>query len=112
MNPWLFPGVLIFMAIAGILLEILVVIRANRPKPKPREHERRVPATIVSLREAKNMGKDHKNYWYITATWSDIQTDQTYTFQSGPLTRVPPWQVGETVIVAFDPSNPRRFRIE
>ncbi|MDQ2907160.1 MAG: hypothetical protein M3Y81_26915 [Chloroflexota bacterium] len=109
MNPWLFPGVLIFIAIAGLLLEILVAIRANRPKPKPHGHERRVPATIASLREAKNTGKD---YWYITATWSDIQTDQTYTFQTGSLTRVPPWQVGETVIVAFDLRNPRSFRIE
>ncbi|MBA2284940.1 MAG: DUF3592 domain-containing protein [Ktedonobacteraceae bacterium] len=109
MNPWLFPGILIFMAIAGILLEILVVIRTNRPKLQPYGHEQRVPATIASLREAKNTGQNH---WYITATWSDIQANKTYTFQSGPLTRVPPWQVGETVIVAFDPRNPQRFRIE
>ncbi len=107
MNPWVFPDGFIGVVIAGVLLEIVVVLRANRSHP--RRYEQRVPATVAHLQRATSTGKTR---WYITATWSDLQTHQTHTFQSGPLTHLPPWRVGETVIVAFNPQNPQQFRIE
>ncbi|MDQ2714992.1 MAG: DUF3592 domain-containing protein [Chloroflexota bacterium] len=105
---WLLLGAFTLMTILGVILQILLIIRANHRKA--RWKERRVAAAIEKIE--REIGVDRQQHWYITATWTDVQIQRVYLFRSGPWAYPPPWHIGDTVIVAFDPAEPRRFRIE
>ena len=84
-----------------VLQSILVLIDRGRQRAL---HTRVVTATITKIEE--EMGE-----WYINAIWLDTKEQRMYTFRSPPL--VPPatvWE-GETIIVSFDPTQPRHYQM-
>ncbi|MDQ2907159.1 MAG: DUF3592 domain-containing protein [Chloroflexota bacterium] len=108
---WLLLGIFTLMTILGVILQILLIMRANHRKHrKARLKERRVAATIEKIEH--EIGVNRNQYWYITATWTDMQTHRAYMFRGGPWPYLPPWHIGDMVIVAFDPADPQNFHIE
>ena len=47
--------------------------------------------------------------WYVTAVWTDVATNQSYTFQSQCIEFDLKQRVGDSLLVQFDPEHPDRY---
>jgi hypothetical protein len=50
--------------------------------------------------------------WYVTAVWTDMATDRSYTFCSQRIEIGLKQRVGEGVLVYVDPRNPERYAMQ
>lgn len=98
----------VIACVVGVVLQIEVIIVTRRRNTKG-GHEQQVYATVLAVKCETTLWASG---WSITASWSDTQTGQTYTFRS-PLIKSPPnYRAGDVISVIFDPNNPLRFSIE
>jgi hypothetical protein len=94
--------------VVGVVLQIGVIIVTRRRNAQG-GYEQQVYATVMAVKRETTFWTSG---WSITASWSDTQTGQSYTFRS-PLVKSPPsYHAGEVISVLFDPKNPLRFRME
>jgi hypothetical protein len=102
---------LLVVFIAGLVLltGLVVGLVVSLRRPARSRLTRRVEATITHMQvEASSFS----SWWTITAEWTDPQSGQRYHFRS-PHIKFPPRQrVGEQIIVNFDATKPKYYRME
>jgi hypothetical protein len=87
--------------IVGLIITFKSVARGNI--------NRRVEATITQIQvEAGTVN----SWWIVTAEWLDPETGRILTFRSRRLKFPPHHQIGEHIVVNFDASKPRHYRME
>ena len=104
---WTFSELLLGILILGGVIVVPLIIRSKRQHIRKRERSIQTVVTEIHV-EAGNWGSG----WVITTAWRDGVTGQYQTFRSRRLTFRPEQQVGESVTVSFDPSNPMHYRME
>jgi hypothetical protein len=98
-------GVLVLVGVIVALLLISSIIGFIRRQRRKREGSILATVTGVQL-DANTWGSK----WYITAVWRDGASGREYTFRSRSKYR-PRQQVGDTVTVFCNLTNPQRFRM-
>jgi hypothetical protein len=92
---------LVCVLLGGILYFVFLSRRRNR--------RRRVLATITQIQmEASTL----ESGWVVTAQWFDPSNGQTAIFRSRRLVLRPKKQIGDSIIVLINPSNPRHYHME
>jgi len=79
-----------------------------------RSHGKPVVAVVTSIRHetgkaASGFARDNA---YVTATWTDPRTGQTYTFWTWIMNSRPLFTRGSLVPVLIDPKNPKRYTLD
>jgi hypothetical protein len=69
---------------------------------KARRYSMRVVATIKLIQV-------WLNGWYVTAVWTDVSTNRSYTFHSQRIEIGLKQRVGDSLLVQFDPNNPEYY---
>ncbi len=93
----------------------LFVLVAVRRKAWLNRNGRRVQAAFVRVVTTEvDSGEDGCYTAYrVICTWVNPETNQKYLFESGYCYADPTdWLSGKTVEVVFDPSNPKRYRVD
>jgi hypothetical protein len=95
------------------LMVSLVVYQAYKLK-RLRSHGKQVVALVISIRHetgktASGFARDNS---YVTATWTDPRTGQTYTFWTWIMNSRLLFTRGSLVPVLIDPKNPKRYTLD
>lgn len=79
-----------------------------------RYHGKRIIAMVTSIRHetGKTTGGFSRDNYYITATWTNPRTGQTYTFWTWIMNSRPSYTKGSLVPVLIDPKNPKRYTLD
>jgi hypothetical protein len=101
MNTLLLP--LCIIVIGSLILQLLP-LTINKWQ-KNRRYRKQVVATVKQIQV-------WLDGWYVTAVWTDIVTNRSYTFQSQRIDLNLKQRVGDSVIVNVDPQNPERYRMK
>ena len=72
---------------------------------KNRQYQKQVVATVEQIQV-------WLDGWYVTAVWTDIITNHSYTFQSQRIDFNLKQRIGDSVIVNLDPQNPERYKMK
>ena len=100
-NTLLLPFCIIF--IGSLLMPFLsVTIYKWR---KTRRYSKQVVATVKQIQA-------WLDGWYVTAVWTDMVTNQSYTFRSQCIEIGLKQRVGDCVLVHVDPNNPERYAMQ
>jgi hypothetical protein len=95
------------MSISAFALIAGLVIAFRRQTR--RSMDKRVEASITQIAmEASSLS----NWWRVTAEWVDPQTGRVLTFRSRRIKYPPHYRTGERVVVHFDTSEPKQYRME
>ncbi len=95
------------------LLILLVVYQIYRIR-ELRYHGKRIIAMVTSIRHETGKtatGFSRDNY-YVTATWTNPRTGQTYTFWTWIMNAHAIYTKGSLVPVLIDPKNPKRYTLD
>jgi hypothetical protein len=101
MNTLLLPFCII--VIGSLAIQFLFI--ALYQWRKTRQYRKQVVATVKQIQV-------WLDGWYVTAVWTDILTDRSYTFQSQRIDFDLKQRVGDSVIVNIDPKNPERYMMK
>jgi hypothetical protein len=101
MNTLLLPFDIVF--IGSLLVPFLSVIIYKWRKT--RRYGMQVVATIKHIQV-------WLDGWYVTAVWTDMVTNRSYTFRSQRIEIGLKQRVGEGVLVHVDPHNPERYAMQ
>jgi hypothetical protein len=101
MNTLLLP--LCIIVIGSLILQLLPLTIYKWQKN--RRYRKQVVATVKQIQV-------WLDGWYVTAVWTDIVTNRSYTFQSQRIDLNLKQRVGDSVIVNVDPQNPERYRMK
>ena len=97
----------IIIAVSALILiaGFLIVLRSQARA----SIDCRVEATITHIQvESSTLG----SWWVVTAEWSDQQTSRVLTFRSHHLKFPPHHRIGERIVVKFDATKPKHYRME
>jgi len=104
----------IFLLISVLTLTIAFIIYQIRQLGWLRHHGKRVVALVTSIRH--EVGKTRAGFardnYYLTATWTNPRTGQTYTFWSWIMNQAPEYVQGSLVPVLIDPKDPKHYLME
>lgn len=101
MNTLLLPFSIVFMG--SLLIQFLSVVIYKWQKT--RRYSMQVVATIKQVQV-------WLDGWYVTAEWTDMATNQSYTFRSQCIEIGLKQRVGDGVLVHVDPNNPERYAMQ
>jgi hypothetical protein len=101
MNTLLLPFCII--VIGSLIIQYLFIVVYQWRKT--RQYRKQVVATVKQIQV-------WLDGWYVTAVWTDILTDRSYTFQSQRIDIDLKQRVGDSVIVNIDPKNPARYMMK
>ena len=76
-------------------------------------HGSQITAVVTSIRHetGKTAWGFIRNNYYVTATWTNPRTGQTYTFWTWIMNARPAYTKGSLVTVLIDPNNPKRYAL-
>ena len=89
--------------IGSLLIPYLSVIIYKRRKT--RRYSKQVVATVKQIQV-------WLDGWYVTAVWTDMVTNRSYTFRSQCIEFGLKQRVGDCVLVHVDPNNPERYAMQ
>jgi hypothetical protein len=93
----------ICIIIGSLIIQFLFI--AIYKRQKTRRYRKQVVATVKQIQV-------WLDGWYVTAVWTDILTDRSYTFQSQRIAIDLKQRVGDSVIVNIDPKNPEHYMMK
>jgi hypothetical protein len=101
LNTLLLPFSIVFFG--SLLIQILAVVIYKWRNTRP--YRKQVVATVKQIQV-------WVDGWYVTAVWTDIVTQRSYTFESKCVAYDLKQHVGDSVIVQVDPKNPERYSMK
>ena len=101
MNTLLLPCSIVFFG--SLLIQLLAVVIYKRRNT--RRYGKQVVATVKQIQV-------WLDGWYVTAVWTDMVTQRSYTFESMCSAYELKQHVGDSVIVHVDPKNPECYSMK
>ena len=104
----------LFLAFVTVNLMVSLVVYQAYTFKWLRSHGKQVVALVTSIRHETGQtasGFARDNY-YVTATWTDPRTGQTYTFCTWIMNSRPLLTRGSLIPVLIDSQNPKRYTLD
>ena len=102
-------ALLLILVFLLILLPLILLLRREARKRRERRLTAQIRATITQMKmEASTFG----SWWVMTASCTNPHTGHLLTFHSPHLSLRPDQQVGDQILVYYDPHQPDHNRME
>ena len=98
------------------VIPVLILIstglfRAPRNEAWFRRKGEPVKAMVIQIRDSAPVASTEDPVWRLKATWTDSNSQKTYTFEKIFLER-PNYRAGDFINVLIDPKDPKKYYLD